>query len=312
MKISDHAYFLNAPTATGISAASPARRNPVAVQDVNASQADAYWSISTTVKPSSLSLSNTEDAQATSAAVADSALLGLKSATSIVGEIQSTLQAAKAIGSDRQALGARIEGLKNKLASVVDGSGFAGQNWLKTGPYESPKMKSVVGSVTAAADGGVSINVLNVDQGAFNHIAEGHADDGILTRRYSGITPSGSPYSYSVLGSHAGNRSGEISLSAATSGDQVDGMIASLRAVMADMISASADIRGTSQRISSSADFVVSLHKDLPQTSAPQSLNTSLDERAARLLAQAVQTGLQSSGLNITNASMARNLDIYA
>ena len=312
MRIADTSYSANALSPASVSPSSQVRRSVSSGKDPSASEADAYWSISTTVKPSSLSLSNTEDAQATSAAVADSALLGLNSATSIVSEIQSTLQAAKAIGSDREALGARIDSLKEKLTSVVQGSGFAGQNWLKTGSDESPRMKSVVGSVTTASDGGVSINVLNVDQGRFNLIAEGNADEGTLTRRYSGLTASGSTYSYSLLGSQAGDDSGEISLSAKTSGDQIDGMIATVGAVMADMISASAEIRGTGQRISSSADFVVSLHQDVPQLNTPQPLKSDLNDQSARLLAQAVQAGLQSSGLNITNASMARNLDIYA
>lgn len=285
-------------------------------RDVNrAADNAAYWSIATTMKSSNLSLSSAEDAQAFSAAIADTAAVGMAAATDIMSDIQSKLILAKSPGVDRDAVNSEISQLKEQLTTVIDSSSFNGQNWLKSGAGERPKVESMVGSVTNDGNGDVSINVLNFDKANSTLVAKGDAADGLLTRAYSGISQSGTAYDYYLLdaGSAVPNAAGarEIGVSSETSGEEIDGMISAVNSMMASMIDGGADIGATSRRISSNADFLQSLH-DITQIGIGRMVDTDMEEQAARLSAQGVQQQLQTIGLNITNASMAKTMMLFA
>lgn len=281
----------------------------------SASDNAAYWSIATTMKSSSLSLSSAEDGQALSAAIADTAAVGMSHATEIVSEIQSKLILAKTPGVDRDALNSEITQLKEQLGTVIDSSSFNGQNWLKTSASESPKMESMVGSVTSNARGDVSVNVINFDRDKSNLVAEGDASDGLLTRSYSGINRTGAAYDYYLLdaGSRtpAGGSAREIGLLSTTTDDEIDGMISAVNSMMKGMADGGAAIGATGSRIDTNADFLASL-QDVTEIGVGTLVDANLEEEAARRAAVVVQQQLQTFGLNITNASMAGGLKIFA
>ncbi|MCY1668202.1 flagellin N-terminal helical domain-containing protein [Rhizobium sp. SL86] len=281
----------------------------------SASDNAAYWSIATTMKSTNLSLSSAEDAQAFSAAIADTAAVGMAHASEIMSEIQSKLILAKTPGVDKDVLNSEITQLKEQLGTVVDSSSFNGQNWLKTSASESPKMESMVGSVTSNARGDVSVNVINFDRSQSNLVAEGDASDGLLTRSYSGITKSGSAYDYYLLDAGsttpAGGSAREIGLSSTTTDDEIDGMISAMNSMMKGMTDGGATIGATSSRIDTNADFLANL-QDVTQIGIGTMVDANLEEESARLASLSVQQQLQTIGLNITNTSMAASLKIFA
>lgn len=285
-------------------------------RDVNrAADNAAYWSIATTMKSSNLSLSSAEDAQAFSAAIADTAAVGMSAATDIMSQIQSKLILAKSPGVDRDAVNSEISQLKEQLTTVIDSSSFNGQNWLKTAAGERPKVESMVGSVTSDGNGDVSVNVLDFDKASSTLVAKGDATDGLLTRAYSGISQSGAAYDYYLLdaGSVVPNAAGvrEIGVSKDTTSDEIDGMISAVNSMMASMIDGGSEIGATSSRISSNVDFLQSL-QDITEIGIGRMVDTDMEEQAARLSAQGVQQQLQTIGLNITNASMAKTMMLFA
>jgi flagellin len=274
----------------------------------------AYWSIATTMKSSNLSLSSAEDAQAFSAAITDTAAVGMEAATDIMSEIQSKLILAKSPGVDKDIINSEISQLKEQLGSIVDSSSFNGQNWLKTEASKAPKVQSMVGSVTSNADGDVAINVIDFDTAKSNLVSEGDAADGLLTRSYSGISKSGSAYDYYLLdaGSAVPNGGGaqEIGLSSSTTNEEIDGMLSAVNSMMKGMTNAGADLGSTSSRIGSNTDFLKDLQA-VTDMGIGRLLDTDMEEQAVRLSSQAVQQQLQTIGLNITNANMANSLKLF-
>lgn len=275
----------------------------------------AYWSIATTMTSSNLSLSSAEDAQAHSAAIADSAALGMQAAGQIVSQIQSKLILAKTPGTDRDVLNSEMSQLKAQLGEVIGASSFSGQNWLKTGASERPRMESMVGSLSTGPQGEVSINVINFDRGKANLVAEGDAADGLLTRAYSGITRSGAAYDYYLLdqgsATPAGGGARQIALSQTSTDDEIDGMIQAVNGMLKGMTAAGAEIGATATRIDTTAGFLETL-QDTTEAGIGSLTDADLGEDAARRAALSVQQQLQMVGLNMANASMGNSLTLFA
>ncbi|WP_137130338.1 flagellin [Rhizobium sp. FY34] len=274
----------------------------------------AYWSIATTMKSSNLSLSSAEDAQAFSAAIADTASVGMAAATDIMSEIQSKLILAKSPGVDKDVIGSEIGQLKEQLGSIIDSSAFNGQNWLKTDATQAPKVKSMVGSVTNNSNGDVSINVIDFDTAKSNLVAQGDAADGLLTRSYAGISKSGAAFDFYLLdaGSSVPNGGGakEIALSSTTTSEEIDGMLSAVNSMMKGMTNAGSDLGSTSSRIGSNTDFLKDLQA-VTDMGIGRLLDTDMEEQSARLSSLAAQKQLQTIGLNITNATMANSLKLF-
>lgn len=274
----------------------------------------AYWSIATTMKSSNLSLSSAEDAQAISAATADTAAVGIEAASNIMDQIQSKLIMAKSAGVDKTALNREITQLKDQLQTVTDASSFSGQNWLKTSASESPQVKSMVGSVTSNASGDVAINVIDFDTAKSNLVAEGNASDGLLTKSYSGITKSGAAYDYHLLDANSQTpvsaSSKEISLSDSTTSDEIDGMLSALNSMQRGLTDAASNVGSTSSRISSNTDFLQTL-QDVTAIGVSRLQDANMEEQSVRRAALSVQQQLQTTGLNIANATMANTLQLF-
>ena len=176
--------------------AKPSAKAPVAETPADAS---SYWSISTTMRPGSLSAGSVQEANEIAAAVTDTAALGLEQATDIVARIQQKLVLAKAVGADREAINADIQEMKTDLGAVVSESSFNGDNWLAVEAGGRPKVASLLASVTTGEDGGLSINMVDFDTAKSTLISRQEAKDGMLTRAYAGTTLGGVPYNYYLM-----------------------------------------------------------------------------------------------------------------
>lgn len=279
-----------------------------------ASNNAAYWSIATTMKSSSLSLSSAEDSQAISAAIADTASIGMNSSVKILGDIQSKLILSKSAGVDKSFVNKEITQLKEQLKTVAQSSNFSGQNWLQTEAGKAPKVESMVGSVTSDANGDVAINVIDFDTAKSNLVAKGDASDGLLTRSYSGITKSGAAYDYHLLdvGSQVpvSGASAEIAVSNSTTGEEIDGMISAVNSMLRGATDAAADIGATSSRIGSNVTFLQDL-QDSYAKGVSKLVDANMEEEAVRNASLSVKQQLQTIGLNITNATMANSLKLF-
>ena len=274
----------------------------------------AYWSIATTMKAHNLSLSSAEDATGISAAIADTAALGLQAATDIVSEIQSKLVMAKAIGSNKGAINDEITQLKAQLGTVAASSSFNGQNWLKTDAGQQPKVTSMVASVTSNADGDLNVNVIDFDTAASNLVAGGSAADGLLTRSYSGTSSDGSSYEYFLLDAGSTtpppSTAKEIALSEATSSSDLDRMISSVNSMLSGLTNAGAAVGATSSRIAAGTEFLKDL-QDVNALSIGRLVDADMGEESTRLKAQQAQQLLQTQGLNIANYQQKSVLSLF-
>ena len=280
-----------------------------------ASDNAAYWSIATTMSADSMSLSSAEDATGLSAAITDTAALGMEAATSIVAEIQSKLILAQAVGTNRFAVNAEITQLKAQLGTIAQSSSFNGQNWLNLDAGQQPKVQSMVASVTSNGDGDVSVNVIDFDTAKSTLVSGQDAQDGLLTQSYSDSTKSGVAYDYHLLDANSAvpvaATSKEIAVSDTTTSDEFDGMVSAMNSMMTNMIDASANLGATRSRIASSTEFLQDL-QDITEIGIGRLVDADMEEEAAKLSAQKVQQQLQTIGLNIANNSMASSLKLFA
>ncbi|AOG12048.1 flagellin N-terminal helical domain-containing protein [Agrobacterium sp. RAC06] len=277
---------------------------PVAEVDAAAS---SYWSISTTMRPGSLSAGSVQEANEIAAAVSDTAALGLEQATDIVARIQQKLVLAKAIGADRNAINADISQMKVDLGAVVEDSTFNGDNWLMVEAGGRPKVASLLASVTTGDDGGLSINMVDFDTAKSTLVSRQEARDGVLTRAYAGTSLGGVPYNYYLMDAQsrepaeAGAR--EIRLDSGTTSDEIDGMISTLNRVLIDMVSASAEVSKTRSQVTGGGVLLQGL-QGMSELGVSRLVDTELNEQRVRLTAEKVQDQLQSSALNMANVSM--------
>ncbi|MDZ7875475.1 MAG: flagellar hook associated protein [Rhizobium sp.] len=277
---------------------------PVAEVDAAAS---SYWSISTTMRPGSLSAGSVQEANEIAAAVSDTAALGLEQATDIVARIQQKLVLAKAIGADRNAINADISQMKVDLGAVVEDSTFNGDNWLMVEAGGRPKVASLLASVTTGDDGGLSINMVDFDTAKSTLVSRQEARDGVLTRAYAGTSLGGVPYNYYLMDAQsrepaeAGAR--EIRIDSGTTSDEIDGMISTLNRVLIDMVSASAEVSTTRSQVTGGGVLLQGL-QGTSELGVSRLVDTELNEQRVRLTAEKVQDQLQSSGLNMANVSM--------
>lgn len=279
-----------------------------------ASDNGAYWSIPTTFNAASLPLGSVQDANGLAAAVTDTAAIGLEQATEIVGHIQQKLVQAKATGSNKPAINAEIDAMKAALTGVIQESSFNGENWLQVEAGQTPKMASLVTSVTSGARGELSINMIDFDTAQATLVSKETADDGLLTRAYAGTSMSGVPYDYYLMDANSSvpNRSSarEIRIDSDTSADELDGMISALNRVLIDMVGASAEVGAARSQISGDESFIEGLAQ-ASDLGADSRVRSDLGEDDAKRMALEAQAQLQDSALNISNASMAGWLKIY-
>lgn len=275
----------------------------------------AYWSIATTIKSDNLSLSSAEDATGLAAAIADTAALGIEAATGIVSEIQAKLVMAKAVGSDKTAINTEITALKAQLGTIAKSTSFNGENWLSTENGQSPKVTSMVASVTSNKDGDLNVNVIDFDTGQSTISSSGNAADGLLTKSYTGTSSDGSSYEYFLLDASsavpAPSPAKEIELSSTTTSSEIDGMISSVNQMMKGLTNAGAAIGATSSRIAAGTEFLKDL-QDVNTISVGNLVDADMGEAATKMKALQARQELQTQALNIANNQQKSVLSLFA
>ena len=277
-----------------------------------ASDNPAYWSIAQAMKSTGMTMSTAADASELGAATADAASLGMGKATEIVQDIQSKLIMAKASGADKSALNSEISSLKDQLGTVLKASGFAGQNWLSSGSTP-PAKTSLVASVSTGSKGETAVNTLDFDTSKTTLVSTGNAQDGILTKSYTGATKSGSSYDYHLVdvGSASPASGKEIAISSATTNDDLDGMISAVGDMLNNMWSGAAAIGSASSRLQGTSDVMQKLQDSLA-ISTGKLVDANMEQVAANMAAVKVQSQLQTIGLSLFNKQSTNALQLFA
>ncbi|MCO6185439.1 flagellin [Rhizobium sp. L1K21] len=284
-------------------------------KEVNAAQDNAaYWSIAKSMSSNSTSMSAAMDASGLAQATADTAALGMEQATNLVSDIRNKLILAKSVsGTQRDAVNAEISQLKEQLSSVSESTSFSGQNWLSTGAAEKPGTTSLVAGVSANEDSSINVETLDFDTNTTNLVAKGDAADGLLTKSYTGTTPAGNAYDYKLLdaGSTTPSSGQEISVSANTTNDELDGMISAMDGMLSSMTDAGAKLGATQSRITMNTDFMQRM-QDVTDRSVARLVDANMEEQAVNMAAQKVQVQLQTTALNIANQQPQNMLMLFA
>lgn len=221
-----------------ISALSAANSQQAAVARSQASLLAATRSLSTTALNGRLPTfaASQQTAANTSSAIADAQREATKTATqatstsgylgeagSIVNRMSSLIGTAM-YSSDadwRSSINEELSSLKNELTTMTKSMSVEGENWV----YEPAGVSS------GQPEGPGAVMVSDSD-----------AQNGVLTKSYSGTTGNGTAYSYHLLSSGSTSSSSEIAVSATTSNEELQGMQAALGKMLQGISSAQSNV----------------------------------------------------------------------
>lgn len=283
----------------------------------NASDNAAYWSIATTMRSDNAALSTVQDAMGLGAAKVDTTTTGLNAAIEVTTEIKTKLVAAREPGVDRSKIQSEIAELKNQLSSIVESSGFNGENWLQNDGATAAVDKAVVGSFNRSSEGNVTVSTIDITVSDLTLIGTDNETLGILTKDYDADqlidTPTGTPANYrliDVAGETTAATGTVIAVSSSTTDAVLDQMISVVDAINEDLITAAADLGSTGKRISMQQDFVSNLMDSIDK-GISQLVDADLNEESTKLQALQAQQQLGIQALSIANTNSQNLLALF-
>ncbi|MFP5076343.1 flagellin [Rhizobium sp. YIM 134829] len=273
----------------------------------------AYWSIATTMRSDNKSLSAVQDALGLGAAKTDTAYSGLNNAIDVISEIKAKLVAAREPGVDKTKINKELTELKNQLASTAKSASFNGENWLYNTSTAAVGTKQMVGSFVRAADGSVSVGVLEFDASTSVLIDTKTASRGALTKSIQVDpaktgTATGTYYLISVAsGSQTGSA---IELTGSTTDAEVEGMISAVESIFTNLTASAATLGATNKRISMQDDFMADL-RDTITKGVGRLVDADMNEESTRLKALQTQQQLGIQALSIANSDSQNILSLF-
>ena len=281
----------------------------------SASDNAAYWSIATTMRSDNKALSTVQDALAFGAAKTDTAYTGLNSAIDVVSEIKAKLVAAREPGVDKLKINSELTELKNQLVSISESASFSGQNWLYNDDAEANGEVEMVGSFNRASDNTVSVGILTFDTATSTLVDTNNAGAGILTGDISVTQPAGTgttsaTYFLVDAGSSTAASGTEITLTAATTDNEVDGMISAIESMLTSMTDAAAVVGSTNMRIELQESFVADL-MDVIDKGVGRLVDADMNEESTKLKALQTQQQLGIQALSIANSNADNLLSLF-
>lgn len=275
----------------------------------DASDNAAYWSIATTMRSDNKALGTVQDALGLGAAKVDVTTTGLNSAIEVTDEIKAKLVAAREPGVDRDKVQSEINELKNQLSSIVESSGFNGENWLQNETATAAGNAQIVASFNRASDGSVSVSTIDVDVTGLTLIGTDNETLGILTKDYNVST--GVDYRLiDVTGETTAASGTVISVSSATTDAELDDMISVVDSIISDMTQSAADLGSNGKRVELQQSFVSSL-MDAIERGVSQLVDADLNEESTKLQALQAQQQLGIQALSIANAGIQNLLQLF-
>ena len=275
----------------------------------------AYWSIATTMRSDNKALSTVQDALAFGAAKTDTAYTGLNSAIDVVSEIKAKLVAAREPGVDKLKINSELTELKNQLVSISESASFSGQNWLYNDDTIANGSVEMVGSFNRASDNTVSVGILTFDTATSTLVDTNDASKGLLTGDVNVTVPVGTgttsaTYFLIDAGSTTSAAGAEITLTAATTDQDIDGMISAVESMLSSMTDAAATVGSTNMRIELQDNFVSDL-MDVIDKGVGRLVDADMNEESTKLKALQTQQQLGIQALSIANSNSENVLQLF-
>ena len=307
----------------------------------------AYWSMATTLRSDSKSLSAVSDALGLGAATIDIAYTAINSAVDVVSEIQAKLVAAREPGVDRSKVQTEIDELQNQLRSIAASASFSGENWLyvDSGGTSYSANETIVSSFSRADGangsetmiGTISVSVSasflfdvnsdgaggGFDSGAATADALGILGSARLTRAAAdlagvargSIDAAGTivianafdPASASAPGTPTAPL--EIDVSTATDTD-IEDFIQAVDVALSEMTGAASELGSAKKRIDLQRDFVSSL-MDAIDRGVSTLVDADMNSESTRLQALQVRQQLGVQALSIANSQSQNILSLF-
>ncbi|HVX37843.1 MAG TPA: flagellin [Hyphomicrobium sp.] len=276
-----------------------------------ASDNAAYWSIATSMRSDSASLSTVQDALGLGKGTVNVAYTAMNSSIDLVSQMKQKLAAALGPGVDRSKIQSDITELQNQLKGVSDSASFSGENWLSVDSSVTGynATKSIVSSFTRDSTGTVSIGYIKVDtsQAVLFDANTAGSSQGILdsARDSTGAIVSGTASGTSIM-------SIDISTLTDSSTDQgiLQGYIQSVSKAFDEMTTAATGLGATQTRINLQTDFVSSL-MDSINTGVSQLVDADMNQESTKLQALQVKQQLGVQALSIANQSSQNILSLF-
>ena len=283
-----------------------------------ASDDPTYWSMATTMRSDQSSLSTITDALGLGSSKVDTASTAMDSVVSLLTQIQSKLVSAKEPGTDKTAVNADIQQLKNQLQSVTQSASFSGENWLYNSSEHPSTEQSVISNFTRNAGGQVSLTTIGYDSSQTLMIDTADPSRGLLTKNVDASTfdtlSSGSTTArnYYLLAADSGSTPAggtEIAISSSTTDDQLTDMLNVTNSLLKSATAADSTLGLMKTNIDDQSDYISKL-SDAIKNSVGDLVDTNMEEAAVRqsALQTAQQMGVQS--LSIANNMASKVLII--
>ncbi|MBI1648774.1 flagellin [Hyphomicrobium sulfonivorans] len=276
----------------------------------------AYWSIATTLRSDSSSLSTVQDALGLGAAFVDVAYTAMDEAKNIMTKIKDKLVAAAQPGLDRAKIQTEITELQSQLKGIGDAASLQGQNWLSVDSSAAGynASKQVVSSI---ARSGGTINVQSISINTSSMIMfdsnAAVAGVGIIDAYRDGTT--GVRYATQPATPAATDfRLSDINISTLTdsTADQatLDGFIKGADRAITEMTAGATTLGAAKARIDIQQSFVSSL-KDSIESGISQLVDADMNAESTRLQALQVKQQLGIQALSIANSSSQSILSLF-
>jgi flagellin len=271
----------------------------------------SYWSMATTMRSDSSSLSTIGDAMGLGESKVDTASTAMDSVVKTLSSIQDILVSAQEAGADKTALNATLQQLKNSLQTTSQSASVAGENWLYNTQQEPDLTKSVISSFTRGTGGQVYLQSVKYDGSQSLMIDTADPSRGLLTKNFdanliqSDGTSTARNYYLLSAGTGAPQSGGnEVSLSSTTTSQQLTDMLNVVNKMLASATSADSTMGVMQSRLTQQSTFISDL-ADTLKTTIGSLVDTNQEEASARItaLTTAQQMGVQSLSIANTMAS---------
>ncbi len=284
-----------------------------------ASAADnsGYWSTATNLRSDSSVLSSVGDALDLGASKADTAYEAVTSLISTVDQIMSQLTTAHETGTDRSQINSSIKALKENLHSVSQAASFSGDNWLFNTSELLSETKSVPYAFTKSASGAIDLQYLSVSTQETTMVDTNDASRGLLTASIdaSARNPDSStgPRNYYLLNADSTNPADgtEISISQATTAEELDDMVYAVAQISARLNQLGASLGTLSSRIDQQTEFVASLGDSMDK-SVSRLVDANMEEESTKLKAYETQRDLAVQIVSIANNHRKSLANLFA
>jgi flagellin len=267
----------------------------------DASDNAAYWSIATTMRSDNKALGTVQDALGLGAAKADVAYTGLNAAIDVVDEIKTKLVAAREPGVDSAKIQSEVKELQNQLKSIATSASFSGENWLSVNSASASYVatKEIVGSFNRAANGTVSVGLINIDT-TKTELFDSADQSGILDKTFTTTGAGAVTVSVSTL-----------SVSATGVDDKdIDDMISAVDTALSGMTTAASNLGAAKKRISMQSDFVTNLMDSITR-GVGTLVDADMSKESTRLQALQTQQQLGIQALSIANSGSQSILSLF-